>query len=167
MIETHMRRAVDLAAQALERGELPIGAVVVLGEEILAEGTTTECEEGRYLVHAELNCLLKADALKPFPGRRRDVCLVTNVEPCLMCMGAAMSFFLGEVHFGVESPTDGAVELARLWVKDGGHLPGYRFPRVQGGLLREETLALFREYTRQTDPSNPMWKWADSIATLS
>ena len=161
-----MRRALDLAQQALERGELPIAALVVRGEEVLAEASTAELEEDRYLVHAELRCLLEADALKPFPGRRREVRLITNVEPCLMCMGASLSFFLGGISFAAESPTDGAVALARGWVEAGGHLPGYRFPEVEGGVLRGESVALFRDYTGRTPRTNPMWRWADSIASL-
>jgi tRNA(adenine34) deaminase len=161
-----MRRVLELASQALDRGELPIAAAVVLGDEVLATATTTEREESRCLVHAELDALLLADRLTPFPGRRQETKLIANVEPCFMCTGAAMSFFVGEIHFGVESPTDGALDLARDWVARGGHLPGYRFPSVTGGVLRDETLALFREYVGRTDSTGAMWKWANSIASL-
>src|SRR3954470_4632583 len=99
-----MTAALQIAADGLERGELPIGAVVVLGDEIIASAHTAERAERRLLVHAELLALDAADRLTPFPGRRRDVRLFTTLEPCLMCLGAAMSFGLGEIHYALKSP---------------------------------------------------------------
>jgi tRNA(adenine34) deaminase len=67
-----MRKALDMARQGLEQGELPIGAVVVLNQEVIAAAHTREKTEGRLLVHADLLALEAADKLQPFPGRRRD-----------------------------------------------------------------------------------------------
>ncbi len=88
-----MQAALQVATEGLKNGELPIGAVVVLNDQIIARAFTTERAERRLLVHAELRALLEADHLSPFPGKRSDVALFTTLEPCLMCMGAAMSFF--------------------------------------------------------------------------
>src|SRR5205814_5737196 len=124
-----------------------------------------ERSERRFLVHADLLALEAADKLQPFPGTRRGVRLYVNLEPCLMCLGAAMSFFLGDIYFGLESPGDGAVALVQQWEKRHGDLPGYRVPRVAGGLLREESLGLFREYARR-HCSGAMWEWAKTLAAL-
>jgi tRNA(adenine34) deaminase len=116
MHETHerfMREALAVAHQGLEKGELPIGAVVVVNDQIIASAHTMERSEKRFLVHADLLALGAADRLQLFPGKRRDARLYVNLEPCFMCMGAAMSFFLGEVYCGLESPGDGAVALVQ------------------------------------------------------
>jgi len=163
--EFWMRAALEQARAGLEEGELPIGAVVVLDGRVLAATHTRERAEGRLLVHAELLALEAADHIRPFPGRRRDVRLYTTCEPCLMCLGAAMSFPLGKVYYGHESPGDGAVELVRQWQRREGDMPGYRVPAAVSGILRDEALALFEEYVARHS-SGPMWEWARTIAGL-
>ena len=95
----YMQRTLVLAAEALEAGELPIAALVVLDGRIIAQGTTSEHRERRFLGHAELSALEQADRQGLSYAQRRATRLFTNLEPCLMCMGAAMSFFLGELKF--------------------------------------------------------------------
>src|SRR5690348_6315934 len=110
-----MREALKVAAEGMEKGELPIGAVVVLNDQIIARAHTTERAERRLLVHAELQALLEADRRSPFPGRRADVALFTTLEPCLMCMGAAMSFMLGTMYYALAAPGDGVAALVSQW----------------------------------------------------
>jgi tRNA(adenine34) deaminase len=157
-----MREALKVARVGLEAGELPIGAVVVLNGKIIASAHTREKAEGRYLVHADLLALEEADRISPFPGKRRNTKLFVNLEPCLMCLGAGMSFFLGEIYYGLESPSDGAVELARKWQRREEDFPAYRVPTITGGILREESGALFLEYTVR-NPTGPLSDWARTL----
>ncbi len=167
-----MRVTLGLAAWALEQGELPIAAHVVLdgGDQIavIAWATTAEWREGRRLVHAELLALDSADRLRPFPGRRGDAVLYTNLEPCPMCLGAAMSFGVGAVCYALESPSDGAVALFRDWRRDENEMPGYRLPEIHGpeafgAALRDESIALFRRYADE-QPPGPLRDWALTLA---
>jgi tRNA(adenine34) deaminase len=160
--ERFMREALAVARQGLEKGELPIGAIVVVEGHIVASAHTMERGEGRFLVHADLLALEAADKLKPFPGKRREASLYVNLEPCLMCLGAAMSFFLGEIYYGLESPGDGAVELVQQWGKKHEDFPGYRVPKIEGGILQEESLELFHEYVDRHS-SGAMWEWAKTL----
>lgn len=164
-IESYMREAIRMAEIGLDAGELPIGAVIVLNGEIIARANTREVSESRLLVHADLLALEEADRICPFPGRRRDAKLFVTGEPCLMCVGAAMSFFLGEIYYGHESPSDGAVELVKTWKRDETGFPAYRMPQITGGVLREECISLFDEYVAR-HTSGGMWEWAKSIAAL-
>jgi tRNA(adenine34) deaminase len=153
------------ATSGLDAGELPIGAVVVLDDEIIASAHTREVSEGRLLVHADLLALEAADRLKlPFEKRRRSTLFVTG-EPCLMCMGAAMSFFIGEIVYGHESPSDGAVALVTEWAPDPKLFPNYRIPNIVGGVLRVEAIDLVKEYVKR-HTSGAMWEWAKTIAEL-
>ena len=154
-----------LATEALKLGEFPIASIVVLDDRIIASATALEQREKRFLGHAELVALEEADRLRLSLDDRRDVKLFTNLEPCLMCLGAAMSFFLGEIYYGLESPGDGAVNLVKAWVRKGDDIPGYQVPEITGGLLREESIELFEEYV-SLHPPGPMREWAKTLTEL-
>ena len=162
----YMQQTLSLAQKAIEQGELPIAALVVLDGQVIASAHTAERAEGRLLVHAELLALEQADRLKPFPGSRRDVVLYTNLEPCLMCMGAAMSFQLGAIYYALESPSDGAAALAQSWQRDEELFPGYQVPAITGGLLREQSIHLFQQWVERNPPGGPLWEWVQSLVEL-
>jgi tRNA(adenine34) deaminase len=160
-----MRQCLALAADALECGEFPIGAIVVLDDQIIGRGTATEQREKRFLGHAELVALEIADRLQLSFDERSRCRLLTNLEPCLMCMGAAMSFFLGEIVYGLESPGDGGVGVVRTWVRKEEDIPGYQVPKITGGVLRTESIRLFEEYVSRRPPG-PMRDWAETLTRL-
>ena len=163
--EQYMRRALALAAEALSLGELPIAAIVVLDDQIIAQATTSEQRERRFLGHAELVALEQADRQGLSYAQRRAAQLFTNLEPCLMCMGAAMSFFLGEIYYGLESPADGATGLMKGWHRRESDMPAYQVPRISGGLLRAESIRLFAQYVSAHEPG-PMRDWAETLTKL-
>ena len=160
--EYYMQQVLTLAAEALEQGEFPIASIVVLDDEIISQATASEQREKRFLGHAELVALEEADKQQLSFAQRSRARLFTNLEPCLMCMGAAMSFFLGEIIYSLESPGDGAVELVRSWVRKEEDIPGYQIPKITGGLLREESIRLFEEYVARREPG-PMRDWAETL----
>ena len=162
---THfMQEALKVATEGLEKGELPIGAVVVLDGQVIARAHTAERAEQRMLVHAELLALLEADTLVSRSRKRANVMLFTTLEPCLMCMGAAMSFFLGQIYYALEAPSDGAVVLAQQWQRKEEDFPAYHVPSVEGGLLRRESLDLFKAYVeRYPSAPRPVWEWAKTL----
>jgi tRNA(adenine34) deaminase len=164
--EYYMRQTLALAERAIERGEMPIAALVVLDDQIIASAHTAERREGRLLVHAELLALEQADCLKPFPGTRREAVLYTNLEPCLMCLGAAMSFQLGSIYYALESPSDGAVALVQGWQRDEESFPGYQVPAITGGLLRQASIRLFQQWVERNPPGGPVWEWVKSLADM-
>ncbi|MBN1147023.1 MAG: hypothetical protein JXA78_07195 [Anaerolineales bacterium] len=163
--EEYMRVALALAAEALEFGEFPIAAIVVLEGRVIARGSATEQRERRFLGHAELLALEEADRLGLSFEQRSAARLFTTLEPCLMCMGAAMSFFLGEITYALESPGDGAVGLVQAWQRRAEDIPGYRVPKISGGLLREQSIRLFEQYVRRRPPG-PMRDWAETLTRL-
>lgn len=163
--ETYMKETLAIAEGALAMGEFPIAAILILKDEIVAKASTSEVREGRTLVHAEFSVLAEANTLGWSLPERRSALLFTNLEPCLMCMGAAMSFFLGEIYYGLESPGDGAVDLVRSWNRVEDDYPGYQIPKIIGGLLRQESIELFKAYVRLTPPG-PRRDWAATLASL-
>ena len=163
--EHYMRQVLTLAAEALEFGEFPIAAIVVLDDQIIGKAMASEQREKRFLGHAELVALEQADRLSLSFDERHRARLFTNLEPCLMCMGAAMSFFLGGIYYGLESPGDGAVSLVRGWARKEDDIPGYQLPKIAGGLLRKESIRLFERYVSMRPPG-PMRDWAETLTKL-
>lgn len=161
---TGMTLALGVAAEALGRGELPVGAVVILNHRVVARAHTREREEARFLVHAELEALLDFDRMRlPLAERRRAV-LVTTVEPCLMCLGAAMSAFVGRLVYSLPSETDGA---ARVASSIPGARPGfaaYQLPALQGGVMQDRSRQLFQAYIDRTE-DGPLRRWASSLVS--
>ncbi|MEK7434102.1 MAG: deaminase [Cyanobacteriota bacterium] len=157
-----MKKVLELAEKALSLGELPIASIVVLDNKIISEAHTLEFKEKRFLVHAELLALEKADKIYPFPGKRKDVKIFTNLEPCLMCLGACMSFFLGEIYYSLESKGDGAVNLVKDWKKDHDKFPAYKIPYIEGGILKDESSELFKKYI-EINKESAMSNWAKSL----
>jgi tRNA(adenine34) deaminase len=80
-------------------------------------------------------------------------------------MGAAMSFFLGEIFYALESPGDGAVALVKGWRRKETDIPYYQVPIIAGGLLREESIRLFEKYI-VLHPPGPMREWVQTLAEL-
>ena len=134
--EHYMRCALALAVEALEFGEFPIAAIVVLDGQVIGQAVASEQREKRTLGHAELVALEQADRLGLSLGQRRRARLFTTLEPCLMCMGAAMSFFLGEIYYGLESPGAGAGKKPIY--------PGTNFQRSPAACLGRRALIFSR-----------------------
>ncbi len=160
--ERWMREALEAAAEGLDRGELPIGAVVVLNDELVSRAHTEERTQGRLLMHAELLALDEAD--RRLGHLRPDAVLYTTLEPCLGCLGAAMSTMVGAIVFGLSSPSDGAAEFATAWdrTRTRGAAHTYRSPTIHGGVL-DESRTLFEEYVSGSTGDNPMATWARTL----
>jgi tRNA(adenine34) deaminase len=162
-----MRFVLRLAEDAIPQGELPIAAAIFHGDELISSAYTTERADGRWLVHAELKALLDADMKKlPF-DIRVNLELYTNLEPCIMCLGAAMSCFIGHVVYSLEAPEDGAVELVRREYerRQITGLAGYHMPKITMGLLREESRQLFRRFA-ELNTGKPGVDFALSLANI-
>jgi tRNA(adenine34) deaminase len=155
--ERFMREALRLAERGLSEGEMPVGAVAVLDEAIISSGYWRFSRDA-LLDHAEMLALRRAEKDVRILGRRPDVTLYTTLEPCLLCMGAAMSFMLGRIVFALEAAYDGASNVTKVWQPALGFPPeGFRLfsnPDVVGGVCREEALALMRAYVER-NPDNP------------
>src|SRR6476469_8642458 len=94
-----MRRALDRAAEAAADGEVPVGAVVTLGEEIVAETRNAMRGSNDPTAHAEM-AAIRAAAAKLGTPRLDDCTLWVTLEPCAMCAGAVSVARLKSLRFG-------------------------------------------------------------------
>ena len=97
-MERYMRLALEEATLAFDAGEVPVGAVLVCGNEIIAHAHNRVEREHDATRHAELLCLQEAMAQRG--SRLTDCTLYVTMEPCAMCAGACVNAKLGRLVFG-------------------------------------------------------------------
>ena len=107
-----MRRALDLAASAAAGGEVPVGAVVTLGDEIVAESGNAMRKSNDPTAHAEMEAI-RAAAAKLGTSRLDDCTLWVTLEPCAMCAAAVSVARLKALRFAAEDPKGGGVVHGR------------------------------------------------------
>ena len=101
--ENYMRRALELARRAQEEGEVPVGAVVVLDDEIVGEGWNRPIASSDPTAHAEIQALRSACSSKK-NYRLTGATLYVTLEPCDMCLGAMFHARIGRVVYGTTDP---------------------------------------------------------------
>ena len=129
-----MRRALDLAAEAAADGEVPVGAVITLGERIVAETRNAMRGSNDPTAHAEMEAIRAAGA-KLGTSRLDDCTLWVTLEPCAMCAAAISVARLKALRFGAEDPKGGGVvHGARIFNQPTCH----HRPDVLGGIGEDE-----------------------------
>jgi tRNA(adenine34) deaminase len=140
-----MRAAIREAGIAAAAGEVPVGAVVVgPSGEILSRARNSPVSGNDPTAHAELLALRKA-AKKVGNYRLTGCRLVSTVEPCPMCAGAAVHARVSEIIYGADDPKTGAVRSLYRIASD--PRLNHRIP-VISGVLAEECSALITEFFR-------------------
>ncbi len=104
----YMTRALVLAAEAQEKGEIPVGAVVVAGEDVLGEGFNQPIMTADPTAHAEIVALRHA-AARMRNYRLPGATLYVTLEPCAMCAGAAVAARIDRLVFAARDLRFGAV----------------------------------------------------------
>jgi tRNA(adenine34) deaminase len=138
-----MGRALRLAARAAAAGEVPVGAVVVRGGEIIAQGSNRPVAASDPTAHAEIVALRRA-ARKAANYRLPDCDLFVTVEPCAMCLGAAVQARIRRLVYGAADPKAGAVSSTMRFPFD---RLNHR-PEIVGGMRADEAAGLLREFFR-------------------
>ena len=142
--ERLMAAALIEARRARDAGEVPIGAVLALDDEIAGRGFNRPISSGDPTAHAEIVAIRDA-AARVGNYRLTGSVLCVTIEPCLMCVGAFVHARIGTLVYGAAEPRSGAVVSAVR----GGELPGHnhRFA-VVSGVREEECRALMQEFFR-------------------
>ncbi|HEY6456368.1 MAG TPA: tRNA adenosine(34) deaminase TadA [Steroidobacteraceae bacterium] len=141
----YMRLCLALAAQARQRGEVPVGAVLVRGGRVISEGRNGPIASHDPTAHAEIEAL-RAGGKALGSYRLMDTTLYVTLEPCAMCAAAIVHARVRRVVFGAWDPRAGAVGS----MVDIFRLPGLNHRvDVFGGVLSEECGALLQEFFAQ------------------
>lgn len=138
-----MARALELAREAGEAGEVPVGAVVVRNGLIVAEGRNRREESGSVLAHAEIEAIGRA--CRELGDWRLTGCqLYVTLEPCPMCAGAAVNARVSRIVYALDDPALGCCGSAA----DLTALPGGAKIETYRGFMEEEARGLLKGFFR-------------------
>lgn len=137
-----MQAALDEAGAAAAAGEVPVGAVVVIGGETVGTGQNRTIRDCDPSAHAEI-VALRAAAAAQGNYRLGSATLYVTLEPCAMCVGAAVQARISRLVFGAYDPKAGAAGSA-IDLADSPAL-NHRF-EIMGGVLADDCGAILREF---------------------
>ena len=143
--EKYMRIALEEAALAAEAGEIPIGAVIVRGGEVIGRGRNSTETDKDPTCHAEMKAIREAS--KTLGGWRLPGCsMYVTTEPCAMCAGAIVLARVERLYIGTMDPKAGACGSLRNVVND--ERLNHRV-EVTCGVLQNECEALLKNFFRE------------------
>ncbi len=144
--EEYMREALAVARDALSHGEAPIGCVIVNGEgTVIARAFNEMNASGNKTAHAEIVAFARAAGKTDLAAN--DLLLVSTLEPCVMCTGAAMVGAVDTILFALRAPADSG--SGRVTPPES---PESQMPRIVGDVLAAESRALIEEWLASGPP---------------
>ncbi|MCB1800889.1 MAG: tRNA adenosine(34) deaminase TadA [Gammaproteobacteria bacterium] len=143
--EAYMRRALELARRAEQAGEVPVGALIVAGCQVIGQGWNQPIGRNDPTAHAEVMALRDAaTALENY--RLPGTTLYVTLEPCAMCAGAIVHARVDRVVFGATDPRAGAAG-SRFDLLPSDERFNHR-TTCEGGLLADESAEMLRAFFR-------------------
>lgn len=139
-----MKEAIRLGREAGERGEVPVGAVIVQNGEIIAAASNRREEKQNALSHAEIEAINIA-CQKRNSWRLDDCELYVTLEPCPMCTGAIINARIGTLIFGAYDHKAGSIDS----VINLCDYPYNHKPEIYGGILEDECLRLLQDFFKK------------------
>ena len=140
--EKYMRLALKEASKAASFDEVPVGAVIVFNNKVIAKAYNKREHSNDPTSHAEINAIRKA-CKKLNSWRLEDATMYVTIEPCSMCAGTLLQCRIGRIVYGAKDPKGGAIEssLHLFEAKNINH-----HPEIIGGVLQEECSAVISTY---------------------
>ena len=156
----YMDKALELAREAAAEGEVPVGCVIVRGDEIVGMGRNRRETGKTALGHAEIEAI--GQACQKLGGWRLWECtLYVTLEPCPMCAGAIINARIPRVVYGASDSKCGATgSVCNLFSMEFNH-----HPTVEKGIREEESAALLTEFFKNLRielRSRPRWRKPDA-----
>ncbi len=137
-----MQLALKEAGLAFEKGEVPVGAVLVIDDQVIASTHNNKETSGDPTSHAEL-LVIREGAVKTGDWRLNEATLYVTKEPCVMCAGAMINARLGRLVYGCKDIRFGAVNSCYQLLHD----PGLNHQvRVVAGVLEEQCAGVLKKF---------------------
>lgn len=140
--EKYMRIALKEAQKAIIFDEVPVGAIIVKDDKIIARAFNKRETTNDPTSHAEVNAIRKA-CKKLNSWRLEGATIYVTVEPCSMCAGTLLQCRIGRIVYGAKDPKGGAIEssLKLFEAKNINH-----HPQILGGVLEQECSSIISDY---------------------
>jgi tRNA(adenine34) deaminase len=149
-----MRTALSHAAEARRRGEVPVGAIVVLDGAVIGEGFNQPIGASDPTAHAEI-VAMRAAAARLGNYRLIGATLYVTIEPCQMCVGAMIHARIAKVVYGTREPKAGAIESA---MRAHEHPALNHRMEAEGGVLEAECRAMIQGFFEER---RSLERWQD------
>ena len=144
-----MKAALAEAKKAYLIDEVPVGAVIVYNNKIIARGHNTREKEQSVLGHAEINAIRKASK-KIGSWRLEDCDIYVTLEPCSMCSGAIIQSRIKNLYYGASDPKTGACgSVLNLFENDFNHKVN-----VTGGIMENECSQIIKDFFKTLRQKN-------------
>ena len=141
MKSEYMERALYYAKSAFENGEIPVGAVIVKDDRIIAAGENHREGKNNALSHAEIEAI--NNACKTLGSWRLDGCtMYVTLEPCMMCMGAIINSRIDTLVFGAYDLKAGCADS----LLNAKGLLSSEKPEIYGGIMEEKCKKILKEF---------------------
>ncbi|HEX8341514.1 MAG TPA: nucleoside deaminase [Tepidisphaeraceae bacterium] len=155
-----MDECVDLARTAMRLGEVPIASVVARGGEVIGWGWNEFRAKRDLTMHAEIAAM--RDAAGRYPLDEPDLILVTTLEPCVMCTGAAYLCGVSTIVYALPAPADGG--MGRVAPPSS---PEANRPAVVGPMRQDEIRGMFKQWMARHGDAGPQGKFVAQLLALT
>lgn len=135
----YMNIALKEAIKAYNKGDVPVGAVIVKDNKIISKSYNKKEKNNDATSHAEIEVIKKA-CKKLHTWHLEDCILYTTLEPCLMCTGAIIQSRIGEIIYATDNPNFGKIELLKEYNKK---------IKIQKGILQKESNDLLKKFFKE------------------
>jgi len=147
-----MSLALKQASIAKAKDEVPVGAVIVCGDEVVAKAYNQKEKRNLSLAHAEMLCIKKA-CQKLNTKYLSDCVMYVTLEPCMMCAGALVNSRIKKIYYGTKDPKGGSLEsnIKLINIKNINH-----YPEIEGNILMDECSKILKDYfkSKRNNPGN-------------
>lgn len=137
----YMNLALDLAQKAGEKGDVPVGAVIVQGDKIVGQGYNKREKNKNALLHAEI-CAINEACESLSSWRLSQAVMYVTLEPCPMCAGAIINSRIGRVIFGAYDEKAGCFGSVDNFAEKGFN----HKPHIIGGFMEEECARVLKDF---------------------
>lgn len=157
-----MQIALKEAKKSFERGDYPVGAVLVIDGVVVGKEGNSMGSKGDWVSHAENNLIKKCSPIikekyLPWIGKNKkahvQIELFTTLEPCLMCLGSSILHRISRIVFASPDPHGGATKINPIILPEWYN---QKWPKIQGGLLKDEALDLLIKFMK--NQKEDYWK---------
>ncbi len=138
-MKKYMQLAYNEALKAYKNGDVPIGAIIIKNNKIIAKSYNKKEKNNNAILHAEIDAINKA-CKKLQTWHLEECILYTTLEPCLMCMGAIVQSRISEIYYATKNNNYGEINLIKKYNKK---------IKVNSGLLEKESSELLKKFFQE------------------
>lgn len=138
-MKEYMQLAYNEALKAYKKGDVPIGAIIIKNDKVIAKSYNKKEKNNNAILHAELDVINKAcKRLKTW--HLEECILYTTLEPCLMCMGAIVQSRINEIYYATKNNNFGEINIIKKYNKQ---------IKINSGLLEKESSELLKKFFQE------------------